>query len=200
MDEVTAERDAGALPEDQIGDVVYRRPGRGPDGHHRGALPAWDLPLSEEFRRPSRRTWQPPHQPGAATTTPSPTPASTWPRTGPWSPLPGALRRPLRGLSPRRRLAISTETATGDRRRRPATRESRPWSRPAGASPPPTPPRPSDAAARRPAPSAPACSPPAGRRCRASSPRPGPDRRDDHAPATRRRERCGRLVVQRVVV
>ena len=65
MDHVTAERDAGDIPDDQIADVVYRDLVADPLGtSSSGSTPAWDLPISEEFRAaldvvPGR----PPHRP-----------------------------------------------------------------------------------------------------------------------------------------
>ena len=87
MDHVTAERDAGDIPNDQIADVVYRDLVADPFGVVERLYAGWGLPVGEEFRaaleaylaRPSHGTS------GRATTTPSPTPGSTWPSTGPWS-------------------------------------------------------------------------------------------------------------------
>ena len=151
------------------------RPRRRPHGHHRGPLPAMGLPTQRGVPQPTSSRISALATPTGrpATITPSATPASTWPPTGPWSP-------PIRSASgsaprsdPRRRLAFRP-------RRRPATAtgvRSRPWSRPVGASPPPTPVGPSDAADHRPAPNAPACSPPGDLPCRASSPRRARDPR-----------------------
>jgi len=50
MDHVTAERDAGAIPNDQIADVVYRDLVADPMGTIEGLYAGWELPVSEEFR------------------------------------------------------------------------------------------------------------------------------------------------------
>jgi len=50
MDGVTAERDAGAIPGDQITDVVYRDLVADPVGTIERLYAAWDLPLTPEFR------------------------------------------------------------------------------------------------------------------------------------------------------
>src|SRR6185437_16095045 len=50
MDEVTKERDAGAIPEDQISDVVYRDLVADPLGTIERLYAAWDLPVSSEYR------------------------------------------------------------------------------------------------------------------------------------------------------
>jgi Sulfotransferase family len=50
MDEVAKERDAGAIPEDQINDVVYRELVADPVATIEALYAAWDLPVSPEFR------------------------------------------------------------------------------------------------------------------------------------------------------
>jgi hypothetical protein len=50
MDHVTAERDAGDIPNDQIADVVYRDLVADPVGVVEGLYASWDLPISGEFR------------------------------------------------------------------------------------------------------------------------------------------------------
>ena len=50
MDDVTAERDAGAIPADQITDVVYRDLVADPVGTIERLYAGWDLPLSAAFR------------------------------------------------------------------------------------------------------------------------------------------------------
>ena len=88
MDHVTAERDAGAVPVDQIADVVYKDLVADPVGRHRTALRRVGPPAHAPSSAPRSRPISTPATPSepAATTTPSPTPASTWPPTGPWSP------------------------------------------------------------------------------------------------------------------
>ena len=82
MDHVTAERDAGDIPDDQIADVVYRDLVADPRRRRSSGLYAgWDLPLTRRSSAPpSRPTWPPATRAApAGTTTPSPTPGSTWP-------------------------------------------------------------------------------------------------------------------------
>ena len=87
MDGVTAERDAGAIPDDQITDVIYGDLIADPDRACRAALRRVGPARQRAFRAAldaylaARHTDRAP-----ATTTPSPTPASTWPPTGPSSP------------------------------------------------------------------------------------------------------------------
>ena len=50
MDHVTAERDAGAIPNDQITDVVYQDLVADPVGVIERLYASWDLPVSAEFR------------------------------------------------------------------------------------------------------------------------------------------------------
>ena len=50
MDSVTTERDAGALPDDQITDVVYRDLVADPVAVVERLYAGWGLPLSQEFR------------------------------------------------------------------------------------------------------------------------------------------------------
>ena len=50
MDHVTAERDAGEIPQDQIADVVYRDLVADPLGTVERLYSGWGLPISEEFR------------------------------------------------------------------------------------------------------------------------------------------------------
>jgi len=50
MDHVTAERDAGAVPVDQMADVVYKDLVADPVRVIEGLYAGWDLPVSEEFR------------------------------------------------------------------------------------------------------------------------------------------------------
>ena len=50
MDHVTAERDAGDIPNDQIADVVYRDLVADPLGVVEGLYAGWGLPVSSEFR------------------------------------------------------------------------------------------------------------------------------------------------------
>jgi hypothetical protein len=50
MDNVTAERDAGAIPEDHIADVVYKDLVADPVGTVERLYAGWDLPLTDEFR------------------------------------------------------------------------------------------------------------------------------------------------------
>jgi Sulfotransferase family len=50
MDEVTKERDAGLIPEEQIADVVYRNLVADPMGAIEGLYDRWGLPVSPEFR------------------------------------------------------------------------------------------------------------------------------------------------------
>jgi hypothetical protein len=50
MDHVTAERDAGDIPNDQIADVVYRDLVADPVGVVEGLYAGWGLPISPEFR------------------------------------------------------------------------------------------------------------------------------------------------------
>jgi hypothetical protein len=51
MDEVTAERDSGALPQDQISDVIYDDLVKDPMGTIEALYRRWEFPLSEEFRK-----------------------------------------------------------------------------------------------------------------------------------------------------
>jgi hypothetical protein len=51
MDGVTAERDAGVLPADQISDVVYRELVADPVGVIERLYAGWDLEVTEDFRR-----------------------------------------------------------------------------------------------------------------------------------------------------
>ena len=50
MDHVTAERDAGAIPQDQIADVVYRDLVADPVAVVEGLYRGWGLPVTPEFR------------------------------------------------------------------------------------------------------------------------------------------------------
>ena len=50
MDHVTAERDAGAIPNEQITDVVYKDLVADPVGIIERLYASWDLPVSAEFR------------------------------------------------------------------------------------------------------------------------------------------------------
>ncbi len=50
MDHVTAERDAGDIPEDHIADVVYQELVADPVGTVERLYAGWDLPLTDEFR------------------------------------------------------------------------------------------------------------------------------------------------------
>jgi hypothetical protein len=50
MDHVTAERDAGAIPADQIADVVYRDLVADPLGTVERLYTEWELPISDAFR------------------------------------------------------------------------------------------------------------------------------------------------------
>jgi hypothetical protein len=50
MDAVTAERDANALPDDQIADVIYDDLTTDPVGTIEALYAGWDLPLSDAFR------------------------------------------------------------------------------------------------------------------------------------------------------
>ena len=50
MDHVTAERDAGAIPNEQITDVVYKDLVADPVGVIERLYASWDLPVSAEFR------------------------------------------------------------------------------------------------------------------------------------------------------
>jgi hypothetical protein len=50
MDHVTAERDAGDIPADQIADVVYRDLVADPLGTVERLYAEWELPITEEFR------------------------------------------------------------------------------------------------------------------------------------------------------
>jgi hypothetical protein len=50
MDHVTAERDAGAIPNEQITDVVYKDLVADPVGIIERLYASWDLPMSAEFR------------------------------------------------------------------------------------------------------------------------------------------------------
>ncbi len=50
MDHVTAERDAGAIPSEQINDVVYKDLVANPVGTVEGLYASWDLPISPAFR------------------------------------------------------------------------------------------------------------------------------------------------------
>jgi hypothetical protein len=50
MDEVTAERDSGALPQDQISDVIYDDLVKDPMATIESLYRRWEFPLSEEFR------------------------------------------------------------------------------------------------------------------------------------------------------
>ena len=50
MDHVTAERDAGDIPADQIADVVYRDLVADPIGTVERLYAGWGLPLTPEFR------------------------------------------------------------------------------------------------------------------------------------------------------
>jgi len=51
MDEVTAERDSGALPQDQISDVIYDDLVKDPLATIEALYRRWEYPLSEEFRK-----------------------------------------------------------------------------------------------------------------------------------------------------
>ena len=128
MDHVTAERDAGDRPGGPDRRRRLPRPGGGPRRHRRAALRRVGPPAHPRVPLGARGLpGRPPHAPApAATTTPSPTPASTWPPTGPWS-------RPTRSASgcPRR----SSFASEGDRDRSHVrtrgstwTGSSRPWS------------------------------------------------------------------------
>ena len=50
MDHVTAERDAGAVPDDQISDVVYKDLVADPVGTIERLYASWDLPVTSAFR------------------------------------------------------------------------------------------------------------------------------------------------------
>jgi hypothetical protein len=50
MDHVAAERDAGAVPNDQIADVVYKDLVADPVGVIEGLYAGWDLPVTDAFR------------------------------------------------------------------------------------------------------------------------------------------------------
>jgi hypothetical protein len=50
MDHVAAERDAGAVPDDQITDVVYKDMVADPVGTIERLYAAWDLPVTSAFR------------------------------------------------------------------------------------------------------------------------------------------------------
>jgi hypothetical protein len=50
MDEVTVERDSGALPQDQISDVLYHELIDDPMGAIEALYRRWDFPVSEVFR------------------------------------------------------------------------------------------------------------------------------------------------------
>jgi hypothetical protein len=50
MDDVTAKRDAGAVPADQITDVVYRDLVADPVGTIERLYAGWELPITPEFR------------------------------------------------------------------------------------------------------------------------------------------------------
>jgi hypothetical protein len=51
MDEVTAQRDSGAIPDDHISDVLYRTLVKDPVGTVERLYAGWDLPITAEFRR-----------------------------------------------------------------------------------------------------------------------------------------------------
>jgi hypothetical protein len=55
MDHVAAERDAGAFPNDQIADVIYKDLVADPIGIIEGLYAGWELPVSEEFRTALKR-------------------------------------------------------------------------------------------------------------------------------------------------
>jgi hypothetical protein len=50
MDSVSAERDSGSLPDEQISDVIYRDLIEDPVGTVEGLYARWDLPMTESFR------------------------------------------------------------------------------------------------------------------------------------------------------
>jgi hypothetical protein len=50
MDAVTAERDAGAVPDDQIADVVYKELTSDPLGVVERLYASWGLPVTDAFR------------------------------------------------------------------------------------------------------------------------------------------------------
>ena len=114
MDHVTAERDAGAVPNDQIADVVYKRPDGRPARRRGAALClAGACPSPTRSAPRSTPTWRPatPAAP-AGTTTPSPTRGSTWRPTVRWSRRTrSAFGVPLRGL----RLGPSERACADDR-------------------------------------------------------------------------------------
>ena len=103
MDSVTAERDAGVLPDGQIADVVYRDLVADPVAAVERLYAGWGLPLNDEFRsRLERLPRGAPHQPGPRArlllrrhrARPGHPP-------GPGRALPGALRRTVGGLTGR---------------------------------------------------------------------------------------------------
>jgi hypothetical protein len=50
MDEVTAERDSGSLPQDQISDVIYHDLTEEPVATIEALYESWDFPLTDAFR------------------------------------------------------------------------------------------------------------------------------------------------------
>ena len=101
MDHVTAERDAGAIPDEQIADVVYRDLVADPVGVVERLYAGWDLAVDRRSSAPPwRPTWPPAtrraaggHDYSFADTGPRP---GHPPGTG--GALPGALRGPVGGL------------------------------------------------------------------------------------------------------
>ena len=147
MDGVTAERDAGGLPADQIADVRYADLVADPVAVVTGLYAGWDLEMQ---RRPSATRSSlrrgPPHPPG---------------RRRPRLPLRGHRPRPGRAPRPGRPLPGAASTSP------PRSLSHGSCRSPDGARA-----RRSGGADRRPAPSARSCSPRGAPRCRASWPRP----------------------------
>ena len=133
MDHVTAERDAGDIPTDQISDVVYRDLVADPLGTIERLYAGWDLPITRRVPGRSRGvSGRPPHRPRrrARVLLRRHRPRPGHP-PGPGRALSGALRRPLRGLSgpsalgQGQRRAVPCPTRS---RRQSWTGSSRPWS------------------------------------------------------------------------
>ena len=100
MDPVSAERDAGAVPNDQITDVVYKELVADPLGVVERLYASWDLPLTPLFRASldaylaARHT----NRPGGHDYSFADTGLDLAHAPGARCALPGALRRSLRGL------------------------------------------------------------------------------------------------------
>ena len=116
MDEVTAERDAGTLPADQIADVIYDDLTTDPVGTIERLYAGWGWPVTRRIRRRPRRLPRvAPHPPQRRSRLflrrHRPRPGHP---SGQRGGVPGALRDPLRGVGRRvRRPGHPARSASG---------------------------------------------------------------------------------------